>query len=64
MKPGTRGARAQPPQSLLHQDAIVAVERHDVRDRAERDQVQEIRDRRLAPAARAASSARVTDAIR
>ncbi len=41
-------ARAHAAQAFLDEDAVVAVERHHVGDRAERHEVEEIRDRRQA----------------
>ena len=38
------------PQPLLHQDAIVSVQRYDVGDRPKRHQVQKLRDQRRRPA--------------
>ncbi len=40
-------ARADAPQALRHQDAIVEIERHDVGDRSERDQVEHVAEIRL-----------------
>ena len=41
-----RAPGADAPDALRHQHAIVHVERHEIGDRAERDEVEEIRDRR------------------
>ena len=40
-------ARADAPQALRNQDAVVEIERHDVGDRAERDQIEHIAEIRL-----------------
>ncbi len=46
--PQTRDAAlgADPPEAFVHQDAVVAVQPHDVGDRPERHQVQQVGDRR------------------
>jgi hypothetical protein len=60
--PGLPRARAQPLQALRDQDAVVGVERHDVSDRAERDEVGDGAEIRLglageAPARRSSRAA-------
>ena len=51
MRPVVAARARSAPQPFLHQDAVVAVERHQVGHRAERDQVEQVRDGRLARAA-------------
>ncbi len=41
-----RAPRTNAPDALRHQHAVVHIERHEIRDRAERHQIEKIRDRR------------------